>query len=425
VGLEGIDLRESANQSYIPTRADELTSEWLTSSLRETGVLREARVVEVKQEILGDGEGFMGEVIRLHLEFDQPEHGAPATLIAKLPTPNQENRTIGELMGAYEREILFYGDMASQLPVRTPRTYYSAMDASKSSEQEAVGAAQLDRCPMWLIRLVMRLVIWIASRRRRRYALLIEDLAPGRVGNQVAGCSPEEARGVLSAIAKVHAQHWGSSELEKSHWLRELVLNPRTMHTIFLKNLPGISERFRERTPESFASSLRWLENRGVELLLNFRTTAPETLLHCDLRLDNICFMPPETRPSESVVFLDWQLTGRGPGAYDVAYFLTSALATDVSDEVVRDLIRGYHDELVALGVGDYSFDRCLLDYQRALLAVLHRVSSTDTMDLGDGRGSELIATWLDRTLTRLSGVDYDALLDDRPDAPPAARLAG
>jgi hypothetical protein len=108
---------------------------------------------------------------------------------------------------------------------------------------------------------------------------------------------------------------------------------------------------------------------------------------------------------------LDWQLAGRGPGVYDVAYFLTGALATGVSDEVVLELIRGYHDALLAHGVQGYSFDRCLLDYQRALLAVLHRVSSTDTMDLGDGRGAELIAVWLERALARLRSVDYDALL--------------
>jgi hypothetical protein len=32
-------------------------------------------------------------------------------------------------------------------------------------------------------------------------------------------------------------------------------------------------------------------------------------------------------------------------------------------------------------------------------------------MELGDDRGVELIALWLERTLARLRDVDYDALL--------------
>ena len=137
-GLSGAD---------IPTTIDELTSEWLTRSLRETGVLREARVTGVGHEILGAGEGFMGRVIRLHLKLDRPEEGAPETLIAKLPTNLKENRAIGELLGAYEREILFYGGVAPRLSVRSPRSYYSAMEGSGTSQREADGAAKLDRSP--------------------------------------------------------------------------------------------------------------------------------------------------------------------------------------------------------------------------------------------------------------------------------------
>lgn len=395
----------------IPTRIDELTSEWLTRALREAGVLREARVVEVEQEVLSDGQGFMGQVVRLHLGLDRPENGVPATLIAKIPTPIGANRAIGELMGAYEREIFFYADLASRVAVRTPRAYFSAMGASRISKREAEGAAMLDRWPMWMIRLMMRLVTWIASRRRRQYVLLIEDMEPGRVGDQVAGCTPEEARDVLLDIAKVHAQHWGSSELEKSYWLRRLDLNPRTMHAIFLKNLPGFRERFRSRAPESFGPSLHWLEERGVDIQRIFYASAPETLLHCDLRLDNISFSADEERGTSPVTFLDWQLTGRGPAVYDVAYFLTGALSADASDEVVLELVRSYHDELIGHGVTSYGFESCLRDYRRALLTVLHRISSTDTMDMGDDRGTELIALWVERALARLRGVDYDSLL--------------
>jgi hypothetical protein len=406
--------RRGDSLTAIPDTPGELTCDWLNSALREGGVLREAHVTAVKHEVLGEGEGFMGTVVRLHLDLDRPEPDAPSKLIAKIPTDIQENRAIGELLGAYEREILFYSDLAARLPLRTPRVYFSAMDGSRTSKNEAAMAAMMDRWPMWLIRWMMVLVTWIARHRGRRYVLLVEDLAPGDAGDQVAGCSPADARDVLAAIAKVHAQFWNSPFLDSSYWLRRQDLNPRTMHSMFLRNLPSFSERFLSSAPESFGSSLDWLERRAVELLRALYASTPETLLHCDLRLDNIMF-PPADRPGpDSIGFFDWQLTGRGPGTYDVAYFLSGALGADLPAEVELDLVRGYHEDLVAHGVRDYAFDDCLRDYRRALLAVLHRISSTDTMELGEGRGSDLIEAWLTRTLARLRDVDLDSLLTTR-----------
>jgi len=355
----------------------------------------------------------MGQVVRLHLELDRPEEGAPASLIAKIPTLVKQNRAIGELMGAYEREILFYDSLAPRLSLRSPRTFYSAMEGSVTSQREAEGAAMLDRYPMWLIRLMMVFVTWLVSRRTRRYVLLIEDLQPGRVGDQVAGCRPEEADRILREIAKVHAQFWRSDELGDNYWLRAQNLNPRTMHCVYLKNRPGFGERFRDNAPVSFEPTLRWLDENAVALLRSFHGAAPETLLHGDMRLDNVSFSPPEPATNgnpaeEPIVFFDWQLTSRGPAAYDVAYFLSGALAADAPADTVAELVRGYHAALVAEGIDDYPLEDCLRDYRRALLSVLHRISSTDTMEFGDDRGFRLIA----RTLARLEGLDYDALLD-------------
>jgi hypothetical protein len=400
------------SDAIIPTTFDEVTSDWLTRSLRESGVLDKAAVTSVKVDVLGEGEGFMGIIGRLHLEYDEPEADAPATLIAKIPTPVKDNRSIGELVGAYEREIHFYDTVAPQLPVETPRSYYAAMEAGRSSEKDAEGAAMLDRAPVWLIRLLMRLVTWVVSRRQRKYILLISDLQPGRVGDQVKGCTADEAAQILSAIAKVHVQYWRSPSLDERTWLRRQDLNPRTMHCIFEDNVGVFRERLGPRSPASLEPSLRWLESRAIDLLKAFHVSSPETLLHGDMRLDNVSFKPKAESGEEPVVLFDWQLAGRGPGAYDVAYFLSGALTADIPADVARDLVRHYYDELVAGGIDEYSFDDCLRDYHRALLAVLHRVSSTGTVELGNERGVELIAMWLERTLARLDGVDYDALLD-------------
>jgi thiamine kinase-like enzyme len=396
----------------IPTRVDELTPEWLTHALREGGLLGEAKVSSVRHETLSEGKGFIGQVFRLHLGLEPAESGAPHTLIAKLPTTVRENRAVGELLGAYEREILFYRELADLVPIRTPRAFFSQMEGSRTSKREAEGAAMMDRLPMWLIRAGMRFVTWISARRERDYVLLIEDLAPDLPGDQVAGCSPDRARDTLESIAAVHARFWCSESLQQSYWLRRLDLNPRTMHSVFLQNVPEFRERFASHSTD-LNRSLAWLEQNAVELMRALHASAPETLLHCDLRLDNVTF-PPDGEPSDDRIGLfDWQLCGRGPGVYDVAYFLSGALAVDAPTETARELVEAYHGALCAHAVEDYALEECLRDYHRGLLCVLHRVASTDTMEFGDERGAELIAVWMERNLARLRGVDFDALLSE------------
>jgi len=220
----------------IPTVAEEITAEWLTATLRKRGVLSTSQVSEVKAELLGEGEGFVGDVARLHLRYDAEESDAPHTLIAKLPTRVKKNRTMGELLGAYEREIFVYEKLLPDFPVRTPRLYYSDMDAAPNSERDAQGAAFLDRLPGFMLGPIMALATFITSLRKRRYILLIEELEGGHIGDQIAGCSVEESQSIVRGIARVHARHWGSPNLEKIWWLRQLDLNPRTIHHIYKRN---------------------------------------------------------------------------------------------------------------------------------------------------------------------------------------------
>lgn len=396
----------------IPTCMDEMTAEWLTAALQSRVILNAARVTEVKGEILGKGAGFIGDVARLHISYDVDEPDLPRTLIAKLPTTVKKNRSMGELLGAYEREIFVYEQFSQDLPVRTPRLFYSAMDAGRSSEADANGAAMLDKLPGFALGPIMSLATFIVSRRNRRYILLIEDLVGGRIGDQIAGCSPEESARILRGIARVHARHWASPTLEESWWLRKMDLNPRTLHHLYHKNSKSFRAGHVRKSGPEMEAIFSWIDDHAPDLINTFAAGAPDTLQHCDLRLDNVFFGPDEGGHSDGIVLFDWQLAGRGPGAYDVAYFLSCALDISVPTSTAEQLVRGYHAELVACGVADYTFEACLRDYHRAVPIILHRLSSTDSMELGDERGKDLIETWTDRAVARLRGVNLDSLLE-------------
>ena len=151
-----------------------------------------------------------------------------------------------------------------------------------------------------------------------------------------------------------------------------------------------------------------WLEKAGANLATTLYRDSPETLVHSDLRLDNVLM---DGGANDDVVLLDWQLVRRGAAAYDVAYFLSSGLKVAEGPEVVDGLLESYHQALCDAGVDGYSFETFRRDYQRAVLVVLQTLTSIDQVDLGEDRGVELMHSWMRRLLARLQGIDPDRIM--------------
>lgn len=391
----------------IPSTLDDLTPEWLTGVLRGCGALHEARVTGVTSEALGEGEGFVGSLARLHLSLDRPEPTAPRTVVAKLPTTVAENRAAGELLGAYEREVLFYQELAGRIPFRTARCYHAEMDANPAAEHGPAIVAFVDRLPSWLTRVLMAFFRWVAARSSRRYILLLEDLAPATVGDQVAGSGAGECAPVLRSLARAQAELWESPILDRYYWVGRLDIAPRLTHQVFRDSRAAFEERYREELLPWAEGTLDWLDTNGIALIRALHGEAPHTLLHGDFRLDNLFFRDGAREP----IAIDWQGAGRGAAAFDAAYFLSGSLDTAVETGEERALLRLYHQELVDAGVEGYGYDECERDYERSLLLLLHRLVTIDTMDLGGERGVSLVDLWVARLLRRINDVDLDRAL--------------
>jgi hypothetical protein len=349
-------------------------------------------VVDTQAEVLGRGVGFLRDLLRLGQRYDRPE-GLPASLIAKMP--KLENRAMGELLGAYERENCFYMGMAGDLPLNTPQMYYGDFDRDKASEKQEDILRAADRVPRFLNRPMTTLARWIAANKKRRYILLLEDLNDGESGDQVAGTSVARCRGVVQAVARAHAAYWGA-DLTGQFWLLPLDIDARMRHGMFMGSRSGFADYFGAELESKLAPYLRRLPQEGVGMVAEL-ASAPTTLLHCDLRLDNLFF-----RGVDVVVF-DWQLVRRGPGVYDIAYFLSGALDEGAGRDVIMGLLKAYHGELCEGGVADYSFEDLVRDYRLALHVVLLTLSTVDQMDLGDGRGVALMRGWIARLHARLT----------------------
>ncbi len=395
-------------QDDVPYSIEDLTTDWLSRGLQASGAIGGSTVADVTMDVLGDQVGFNGEVVIITPTYSPPSEKAPASLALKIPTTSK-NRIMGQTMGLYEKEIRFYRDLQPGLNIRTPRHYYSALDVADDPDVILQRLQGMNRLPIWIIRGIMALANRFVLGNPRRYALLIEDLSSFRMGDQATGCSEEDVRNIIATMARLHAQFWDSESLGEMSWIAPYAVTSRIMQMRFLQGVDRyLSDEGAGLTPAR-RDLIGWLRKNGIALTETLGEE-PATLLHGDFRLDNICF----DDANGEVVLFDWQTMLAGPGASDLAYFISATLPEDVDEPQVNELIDLYHGEISQRGV-DVSRDRLRWQYEVGMLTMLHRVLPTtypDQMELDAGRGLPLLQAWISRIYARLEHVDPESILE-------------
>ena len=176
-------------------------------------------------------------------------------------------------------------------------------------------------------------------------------------------------------------------------------------HVMFRRSLP-IFERTLGAPHPRLRALGRWLDTRGPDVVAEL-SRMPGTLNHGDFRLDNMVFTA-----DGNVVVLDWQAPIRGPGAIDLAYFISGNLPLEVAAKHEDRLLGAYADELCSLGVPESGVSALRHTYDVAKLYIAYRLILLDQLEFDEGRGTALIETWLAR-LAALIPDDFETLLDD------------
>ena len=370
-------------KSTLPATVDDLTPEWLTGALHEGGTGAGAAVVAVVPEAVGTGVGFVGEILRLQLTWDRSDPELPASVIVKLPTTIGRNRALAEGLLAYEREIRVYREIGDT-GVRMPRCYAAYCDPNPVEWLGPAVAWLMDRLPVWVLVRLQPFWLWLFGKSRRRYVLVLEDIADAAPPAQVHGAALEQVRTGLSLLARLHARHWQDPALAGTErWLWRLDRTPRVVQAAYRRR----REEFIATTPGVAASGLLDELDRVQDdypALIRAFAKAPSTLLHGDFRLDNLLF-----RPDGDVVVVDWQLCGVGPPAWDVGYFITGALEPAVGRAHEQELLAHYLTELRAAGAEGPTLDELTDQCDLVKRVIGHRIVTAGELldtDLGDGR---------------------------------------
>ena len=343
------------------SRPEQVTPAWLTDVLREAGALgAEAHVVAFDATSIGTGQ--VGANVRFALRYDGAP--GPSSVVCKFASADPQSAATGISTLTYETEVAFYRELASTVDVSRPHCYFAELEP---------GTANV--------------------------VVVLEDLAPAEQGDQIEGCTLEEAELVMDEAAKLHAPRWGDPGLVQMPWL----VRTRSGGIVMTVFWDGFVDRYRDMlAPETIEEGTRLIGAIGA--LQALEPLAP-TAIHGDFRLDNMLFDPSgQTRP---VTVVDWQTVQVGSGPQDVAYFIGNAFADDDERRSHQErLVRRYHARLLERGVKGYTFDDCWLEYRRHGYASLIMAIAASMLVGRTERGDRMFIAMADRSARLARDVD-------------------
>ena len=298
--------------------------------------------------------GVLADAYKLNLRYSGASNGAPESAVIKLATEIDDQREMATDNDAYLKELRFFQELAETMPIGVPEVYACADDGSDNAEY---------------------------------FVILMEDLSThSRVFDQLR----DPPQGVMLEkfchdIADLHGSFWESEQLTES-WIGEAdgryVFTLESLCEDCPENLDVLcsawestygKDMFTEVDAPHIKELSQMLAGPHSRAILEYMSSRlderPKTLLHGDLRADNIFRSNADTEEQTKLTYIDWQILHAGPPGPD----FTQAWAHSLPPETRRHdktLLKGYHDHLVQVNpaAGAYSYDMLIEDYQLGYL---------------------------------------------------------
>lgn len=287
-----------------PETAAAVTPAWLEVQLRAPG-----RIIALSHVAIGTGQ--VGDTARFSLTWE-PSGAGPATLAGKFAAADPTSRATAAMLGLYAREVNLYRELASRIAVRVPQVYAAELNSDGSA-----------------------------------FVLLFEDLGPARGGNQLDGCSVEDARHAVVQLAGLHAPTWNDPALAAARWLQPVPGATEQVVALYPQAHGVFRERYRDALPAELMAVCDALAERSGRYYR--RNPQVRAVCHGDFRLDNLLF---DIRGgAEPVAVVDWQTAAWDCPIKDLAYFLGCGIGSALRRPHEAELIALWCTEMTRRGV--------------------------------------------------------------------------
>ncbi len=341
----------------IISNPDEVSVAWLNLIFAEKGL---GTITAFSSESIGTGQ--VGENVRFNLSGSD----VPDSIVGKFPSLDPVSRQTGIAQRNYLKEVFFYQEIQTTVDIQTPTIYFAAIDESNHD-----------------------------------FVIVMEDLAPGQQGDQLEGCSSDQAALALEQLARLQGPRWGDLQLARHPMLGggPNASNDENLLVQFYEGVkPGYLERYQHRLSEWDLTAT----DRLSVFLPDYQAIyadKPPVLIHVDYRLDNMMFGGPYP-----LTVVDWQSLTTGCPVADVSYFLGTSLLPELRAREERALLGVYLDVLRSYGV-DLGLDECLRYYQNyapagMIMAVIASMIVGET-----SRGNDMFMAMATRSATLCSDL--------------------
>jgi hypothetical protein len=309
------------------TSVNQVTVEWLTSVLSESGALTSGAVATFA---VTPGQGNWSTSARLNVRYVDGSHGTlPQRLFLKMVNVDLGDESFGP------SEVAYY-----------TRDYVGVEDAPLVRCYDAAFSAE-----------------------QQRYHVLLDDLSETHV--EAAEKPPTLDYGLTLAegLAVMHARWWGAQRLAQAGAPIHDAEHIRRFVDIAEPGAENILNQFSAELEPHWPTAVRALYARHPQAIIaRTRDDNGFTLIHGDVGQKNILVPRDGDRP----IFIidrqpfDWSLT-TWLGVYDLAYAIVLDWEVETRRRLEMTVLRHYHDQLIKRGVNGYSWDRLFDDYRLAV----------------------------------------------------------
>ena len=298
----------------IPKNTKSITSEWLNSVLHKNNFLKGKNITSISFEPCG--EGLIGDIVRIVVNYDENTDNLPNTMIAKWHPFRELYYNWGIQTGFLENEIKFYSEIVPISPIRVPDLIYSDID-------------------------------WES----KRFALILEDCSKYSSIDLIKGMSYKQTKIAVSSLAKFHSRWWNANDLYSFKWLPEQ--HKSVLYNIFeqfesLWNFVKQNKEFKSDLPDHGLEIGEKYHKKIIPLTFENLPTH-FTIIHGDFWSPNFFIDYNDTK--NPLIVLDWGTINIGFGTYDLASLLITSVSIDLRRKYEKQLVKLYMELLIENGV--------------------------------------------------------------------------
>ena len=318
-------------------------------------------------ERIGADRGMLGEIYRVTIQSDTGSQ----ELVAKFSAPRKEALDNAKRGGTHERELRCYDELLNSTPISIPEIFACWFDKDTSE-----------------------------------YLILQEFIEFDQSVDQIEGITIAQSKLVIEEAASMHAHWWEHSDLAQSKWLPRLNddrrrTNLTTVTRLGWHTLTGILDEGGVKYPKISGETL----SEEIDDMLCDLSTSASTLIHSDLRADNLLF----NTSGDEVMIVDWQGCSFGPSSFDITYHMIQSLSINDRRQYEAELLNHYVSSLDSLG-HQITSDEVHKLYRDSILYSLSIACAVPLInDIKIPRVKELAFSMASRTLAALEdhGIEF------------------